>query len=447
MISPPDTLPAQPEVGPSSDGANGISALELACRRGLPLQQLARSIVLRDRHGFLVALYPADARISLSRIRACSGRHMDFAARSEYQPLLARGSGALPGLIPGTGTVVDSRLLQGEAVYLETADGELLSMPVADFRRSLQGAGVAEISLPLELVARGEMADGPGLPVKRSFEERLLSLALPEPLQSLLQQPVAELEEKQLVRLLARLPDLAAMLIQVAREPLFGGDPQVLTLKQAVARLGAGTAQGWVGGLGISAAFRPATTGLRGHIAYWRDALYTTALLWLGRQYWQELPGTVVMAGLMHNFGYFLLGYLDPERFLRFNRLLAEAPERPVQEMELLVSGDSHCRLGARLSQLWRVPDAVTVTICEHHNPHWQGPHRALAAGVLISGRLLQRFGIGDARHTDIPPQLLVDLAVDACIMQDNMDRLLDHCSVLDALALQMAHLDLIVRR
>ncbi len=436
----------------------GESALQVARQRGIALNKLAKTIMLRDRHGFVMAVYPADRSISLEKIRTLTGRDMDYAAQVEYAPLFHEIDVAvLPpvGFIYGVDTLVDAAFALEGDIYLETGvRASLMHLDRGEFHKLITGAVLGAISESLVTppkIAGGAKRRGLGLgtvvaeanggKLRQRFEQALPDLTLPVVTQRLLaiiaQQQVSI---DDLIPILSEVPDIASVLMQMAQSPLFGGPAPEPTLRAAVATLGVETTIGCAAGFNLNLMYRPQSGGAAGHMGFWRQAIYCTATLHLLTRQWPSQDRwQVYLGGLLHNFGYLLLGYLDVTCFQQLNRLVLQAPDRDVHEIESLLLGESHCQLGARLTQVWDLPESVTVAICEHHNEFYQGRHQKLVHAILIANRLLKRYGIGDARRLLIPEHLLDNMAMDLPDMNRVMDQVLDHCRFLDDLARHLA--------
>ena len=429
------------------------SALQAARCRGIPLGKLAKTIMLRDRHGFIMAVYPADRTASLEKIRSLTGRDMDYAAQAEYAPLFEGIDVAvLPpvGFIYGVDTLVDTAFSLDGDMYLESGvRATLVRLDPGEFHKLITGAILGEISD--SLVAEKKVTPkkrrglglGAGVPVVRGehlrerFEQALPDLRLPllnQRLCAFMESPDAVAED--LVPLLAETPDIAGILIQMAQSTLFGGPLPEPTLRAAVNSLGLEATAGFAAGFNLNLTFRPRSGGPLGHMGFWRQAIYCSATLYLMTRQWpREEQWQAYLAGLLHNFGYLLLGHLDVECFQQLNRLIMQAPDRDVHEIESLLLGESHCVFGARLTQVWDLPESITVAICEHHNELYQGRHHKLVNAILIANRLLKRHGIGDARRVLIPNHLLMLLETDIADLNTMIDQVLDHCRFLDDLA------------
>ena len=116
-----------------------------SARKGhIPEQRLAKGVVLKDHHGFWVAVLPASSRIQLSKVADLLREPVDLANEEQVEPLFAD---CLPGAVPALGpayglkTVVDESLDGESDIYFEAGDHEsLVHVSGEDFRKLMSGA-------------------------------------------------------------------------------------------------------------------------------------------------------------------------------------------------------------------------------------------------------------------------------------------------------------------
>ncbi len=118
---------------------------------GVPMHQLAKSVVVEDDDGCLVALVPADRSVQLGRLAQLLRRsHLHLADEAALGSIFGGCElGAIPGLAMAWGveTVVDDQLEACDAVYLECGDHErLLRLTRSGFHTLMQPARHGAIS-------------------------------------------------------------------------------------------------------------------------------------------------------------------------------------------------------------------------------------------------------------------------------------------------------------
>lgn len=110
----------------------------------VPAERLAKSVVLRDEQGYLVAVAPASHRVRLGWLHMQLRRPLGLATESELRPLFIDcEAGAIPplGQVYGLDVIVDDALIGQPEIYFEGGDHqELIQVAGADFQRLLPNA-------------------------------------------------------------------------------------------------------------------------------------------------------------------------------------------------------------------------------------------------------------------------------------------------------------------
>jgi Ala-tRNA(Pro) deacylase len=117
--------------------------------------QLAKSVLLEDDAGCLVAVVPADKAVMVGRLSRLLDRRALHLSDETRMGMLFDGCerGALPaiGMAWGIETIVDEELDANEVVYTEAGDHEcLLRMSGDQFKALMRGAMRAHVCKPLE---------------------------------------------------------------------------------------------------------------------------------------------------------------------------------------------------------------------------------------------------------------------------------------------------------
>ena len=120
------------------------SSAETARLAHVPEHQLAKSVVLEDDQGYVMAVVPADARVHVGALGRLLGRaSLRLSDEAKIAAMLDDcDRGAVPafGMAWGLETVVDEELQRNREVYVESGDHErLLRMSGAQFS-DLMGA-------------------------------------------------------------------------------------------------------------------------------------------------------------------------------------------------------------------------------------------------------------------------------------------------------------------
>lgn len=199
-------------------------------------------------------------------------------------------------------------------------------------------------------------------------------------------------------------PSLAAQVIRYANSPYYGYNGRITTIQEAIARvLGYDLVMNLALGLAAGRSFHIPDRGPLGLSRFWENAVCSAVLVQkLGAALPESMrpppPGLCYLGGLLHDFGILLLGHLFPPEFQLLNKFAQTHPGKSVAELEqcLLGMGQArdllamgHARIGAWLMEAWRMPEAICVTLLEHHNPGYAGDHDLLVHLVQLSDFLL----------------------------------------------------------
>ncbi len=125
--------------------AHSRSSAHTARAAHVPLHQLAKSVVLEDDTGFVMAIVPADRSVMLGQLsRLLDRHHLRLADEAGIVSMFAdcdRGAVPALGMAWGVETVVDDELEASEVVYVEGGDHErLLRMSHDQFHELMRAA-------------------------------------------------------------------------------------------------------------------------------------------------------------------------------------------------------------------------------------------------------------------------------------------------------------------
>lgn len=123
--------------------AHSGSSLDTAKKARVAPDLLAKSVLLEDERGYLLAVLPSTRRISLREIRRQLGRKMELATEGELGGLFGDCEpGAVPPMGPAYGLpVLIDDTIEGSDLYFESGNHEdLIHMKTRDFLMLLDGA-------------------------------------------------------------------------------------------------------------------------------------------------------------------------------------------------------------------------------------------------------------------------------------------------------------------
>lgn len=118
------------------------SSINCAHAAHIPDDRLAKSVILEDAEGYLMAVIPANRHLKIGRLNKVLHRNMVLATEAELGPLFADcEAGAVPpfGQAYGMETLVDSGLDNCKDIYFEAGNHEeLVRVKGADFRKLMK---------------------------------------------------------------------------------------------------------------------------------------------------------------------------------------------------------------------------------------------------------------------------------------------------------------------
>lgn len=125
--------------------AHSHSSAETARTAHVPRHKLAKSVILEDEQGCVMAVVPADAQVDVESLAHLLGRdslHLSNEERiSELFTDCALGAVPAIGMAWGMETVVDDALEENPEVFFEAGDHEmLLRMSLDQFRQLMRDA-------------------------------------------------------------------------------------------------------------------------------------------------------------------------------------------------------------------------------------------------------------------------------------------------------------------
>lgn len=394
----------------------GLSLADAVRAARVPVQKLVRSAVLKDGASYLMAVYPATHRLDLTALNGNSRRNFAACSSEELKSLLADSeTAALPPLGEpyGVKVIVDRAVDELDEVFFTPGVGHLfVRAQQDDFARLTAGALRGHrISSPATRAAPPAENKRDGM--KEKVEQVHTLPPMPGVASQILRlrnNPYANASE--LAAVIEQDPSLTAQLLRYAASPFYAYQGKLTSVEQAIVRvLGMDFVMDFSLGLALGKSFRNPKDGPLGLDNFWRDALHVAALtqtLCNAMEFSRRpSPGVAYMAGLLHNFGFLLLGHLFPEQFNRLNKAVAAQPERSVLELERELVGVTHTEMGLWLMDAWNLPKEIVETVREHHNGDYRGDYAIYPNLVHVANRLLKRFGMGDATGIDLPADLL----------------------------------------
>lgn len=428
--------------------------------RSVAPANIAKAIILKDLRGMLMAVLPGPNDLDLDALNRQLHRNLQRSEPEDYQSIFAD---CAPGVIPPLGeaygfeTIIDDGLLDKDVIYFVSGNrNELIRISGHDFQLLHSNAWYgntfshivrdkAEQEPAPGATSRTAAASAPVANMKQQIEKLTNLPPMPTMAQKIIQlntNPYAHAED--LAKLVEKDPSLSAQIIRYAQSPFYGYQGNIASVRQAISRvLGYDLVMNIALGIAATRPFKNTPHGPLGLHAFWRHATYSATL---AQGLCNAMPrkirpraGTTYLCGLLHNFGFLILGYLFPREFAILNNAVTEDANTPIIDIEKRLLGTNHMEIGAWLMQAWNMPPEIIVAIGEHHTPAYAGPHAEYAKLVMLADILLKSHEIGDSATTELPLDILDSLGINEDHALGILDKTIQGRDELESMARQLA--------
>jgi len=404
--------------------------------------QSARLVLLHDRQGKVLALLPQALMLDLTAVASLSGRELqpvrlDDAQRFFTQPGLQTEAGlerllSLPLLIDAV--LADTLTCCTESCsglgftlaqlpeHDQVRHGQISCDPVASSRAAAGMDDAAVITRAVErftsLRVQQRLEDTLGLPGLSQTMRKIVMLR---------SNPDAGVDE--LVPVVKLDPSLSAQVMGWAGSPYYAAPGRVRSIDDAIIRvLGFDLVINLALGVAMGQVLRLPEDTPRGTVPYWEQAVYTATLseklarcIPLERR---PRPGLAYLAGLLHNFGYVVLGHLFPPHFSRLSRHIEANPHLEQSLIEHEVLHVTREQIGGWLLESWGLPAEVSVAVRYQHAPEYAGEHAEYARLLYLASRLLRREGMSTGPAGQLSPTWLDELGLSQADIEQAMTAL-----------------------
>ncbi len=176
-----------------------------------------------------------------------------------------------------------------------------------------------------------------------------------------------------LLKLVKKDPAILAKIIGLANSPLFGTSRIIMTADDAATVLGINRIKMVALSFAMISSMKRKPSGLLDVTHLWRHSMVVAlALDELSKAMPPKRRPTeeeIYLAGLLHDIGFLVLEYIDPDISDRFHAArIATGAGRPVIELEAELLEMNHCELGALLAEHWNLPEAIVAVLRNHHS-------------------------------------------------------------------------------
>ncbi len=429
---------------------------------GASYAKMLRAVVITDGITYYMAVLPITHVLDFKSLQQQLGH--DFRV-ARYRNFSDQFTCCERGSVPPIGTafnmpmLIDISIRDLEEVYFEPGSHtEAIKIRGRDFRTLVDEAEYGSFAYSLSQLADMDVSTiryaSPN-DIKRRIEEIYELPAIPAIAHRILQlNSQVDPSIRDLADIVQMDPSLSAQTLRYASSPLFGYQGNIDNLQDAITRvLGYDMVINMALGISVGRAFRTPPDGPLGMSSFWRHsvacATLTQRLAKLMPAARRPKPGMAYLTGLLHNFGFLLLGHLFQPEFYLLNKLAAANPNTPITELEQRVLGMGrakdaiemgHAQMGAWLMEAWNMPGEVVTTVREHHHEDYQGDHEVFVKLVKLANHLLKSVGLGDETDSKIPAALLADLDLDETSVLTDFELLIEEkMDEVTAMAKQMA--------
>lgn len=428
----------------------------------LPLNQVARAVVLIDGRGLLMVVLPTDHVLDFEAITRKLGRILEPVPAERLATIF---DDCEPGSCPplgeayGLDVLVDDGFPGDQPVAFEPGSHDcLVQVSATDFQGLLEHAQRGRFSRPvgdLRQFSDDQHSSPRALHeaveqftparLRQGIEEFHDLPPLPATAQQILELAAdPNADARRLAVIVEQDAPLAAQILRYANSAMYGYAGGVKDLQTAIARvLGFDFVMNLALGLSIGRSLKIPADGPLGLEAFWNHSVYAARLV---EKIALELPadlrpsrGGAYLAGLLQNLGTLALGHTFQPEFFLLNRFVLANPHLPICELERHVLGVTHNQIGAWLMEAWGMPAELVLAVREHHNDQYLGEHTVYPNIVLLANRLLRRQGIGAAGSLELPASILAGLGLTEERLEAITEELLEIHGELDELAHRLA--------
>ncbi len=400
---------------------DAVSLREDWLEQTVPIHSVSRIAMLEDEQGYVLAMYPADNLLNLDALRDIMHRKLRFVDARDSISTLAKQLHSPSYDVEGNNQlqlIIDEQLTNQDYIHFEApASCTLYRLRSPDLEQLSNDILIGVIFSEARPVRQSTRQPRVQIKQRMAKLDRLPAMPdMPSKILGLRNNPNSTIDD--LVAIIENDMSLSAQIIRYSNSAVFNNSEPVTSLKDAIFRvLGYDTVLHISLGYALGRVFKLPAQGPLGQENFWQHSTYSAALV-------QHLatampaegrpkPGIAYLCGLLHDIGFLVLNLFFRNEHAWLNKMIAAHPDKSVLEMEQRLLGVSHNELGKWLMQEWNVPEEICVTVAEHHNLNYAGPHAKYALLVNLSERLLKMHGMSDSDTDDIPQHLLEVLGLD----------------------------------
>tara|TARA_R110002110_G_scaffold404606_1_gene623048 strand:- start:51330 stop:52757 length:1428 start_codon:yes stop_codon:yes gene_type:complete len=400
------------------------SLIDAARIHNIAENTVARSVVLKDAKGYMLAVLPLNTQIDCRQLNKTLRRELYIVKGREADRLFrdCEPFAHPPIAAPyGLSIIADIKLLENDFIYIEPGSHtSLLRFESSDFHYLMAHATWAKFAKPLENGTYCSNIYGQGDNVAHEQLDKQVNGMNPLPVLPKIAYDIVQLS-KENINEPAKLLDLLnadASMAQVLQQ-YKNLQPNQRTGETAAQDNGLkhilnfDTISHVVLGAATHKRLEIVEGGVLGIKSFWQHAVLSAKLMYLiATEHKAELsldPATCYLGGLLHNFGFLFISNLYQPEFKLLNRWLSVDQQSSdktsvrVLERRLLglggaqkLLGRGHASIGAWLMSHWEMPQEVKLMAENHHNPHYTGIAQNYVVLLVLVNHVLRKNGIGE---------------------------------------------------
>ncbi len=198
--------------------------------------------------------------------------------------------------------------------------------------------------------------------------------------------------QQDILKLIEEDPTFAARVIQLANSAFSHPSIPILTIKDAVVRMGSKSIANLVTSLSVLKVFMPSTDGQRNLWIHAIQVAVAAKQIALLSKHQVISPEEAYLCGLMHDIGRFVMFSESPEELARVDESNWKDPKELV-EVERELFGYDHAEIGWKAAQSWQMPELVTNVIKYHHQYHFK---ESTIPSIKRIGRIIRIIQMAD---------------------------------------------------
>lgn len=422
-------------------------------------KNIVRLLVLQDSIGKLQVMLPENHLIDLTEICEQLGRNLQAIPPDEEKKFLEQlGTTTFPSIpqLTGIPTVADKKLFDNSVLYLSSGmDGCYIRLDQEQFKRAINEVDLGSFAKP---IPENEQKSSEVVLLDEdqiiSAVEKFTTLRIKQRLDSTLEiPPMPDTAEKiiklrvdpdagvgELTPIVETDPSLAAQVVSWAASPFYGAPGKIKSVHDAVVRvLGFDLVVNLALGLALGKTLNLPKDGPRSVTPYWHQALFTAFSMerLVAKMPVDKRPvlGLAYLSGLLHNFGYLILGYIFPPHFSVISRFVEVNQHIGHHHIEEYVLGVSREQISSWLLNTWSMPKQVVYGIRWQQYSEYEGEHAVYANLLYITNQLLKERGIGDQLPRPIPNSMYTRTGLTPDSAREAIDAIVEKSSDIQALA------------